>query len=121
MPGNPAKILVVDDDESVLDSAAMVLRSLGHGVAAAQEPTAALALLQDDASITVLLVDIMLAARARELTTSAKRFRPGLKIIFSTGYPEMLLLDREAPDHLVLVRKPWQPHQLQAALAVALE
>jgi DNA-binding NtrC family response regulator len=116
MQGGVRTILFVDDDESIRAGAVNALGSLGCKIATAGDADTALALIQGDASIAALLVCVMLA-EAKKLVIGAKDHRPDLRVIYTTDYPEMLLLDREAPSAGPLLRLPIDPQQARAALA----
>jgi CheY-like chemotaxis protein len=109
-------ILFVDDDESNRAGAVKALDSLGCKIVTAGDADTALALVRSDASIAALFVSIMLA-EAKNLVNGAKGHRPDLRVIYTTDYPEMLLLDREAPSDGPLLRLPIDPEQVRAALA----
>jgi CheY-like chemotaxis protein len=109
-------ILFVDDDESIRAGAVKALGSLGCKVVTAGDADTALALIQGEASIAALFVCIMLA-EAKKLVIGARRHRPDLRVVYTTDYPEMLLLDREAPSDGPLLRLPIDSEQARAALA----
>ena len=109
-------ILFVDDDESIRAGAVKALGSLGCKIVTAGDADTALALVRSDASIAALFVCITLA-EAKKLVNGAKGHRPDLRVIYTTHYPEMLLLDREAPGDGPLLRLPIDPEQVRAALA----
>jgi DNA-binding NtrC family response regulator len=108
-------ILFVDEDESIRAGAAKALGSLGCKIATAGDADTALALVRSDASIAALFVSIMLA-EAKTLVIGAKGHRPDLRVVYTTNYPEMLLLDREAPGDGPLLRLPIDLEQARAAL-----
>jgi DNA-binding NtrC family response regulator len=109
-------ILFVDDDESVRAGAVKALGSVGCKIVTAGDADTALALIQGDASIAALFVCIMLA-EAKKLVIGAKGHRPDLRVVYTTDYPQMLVLDREAPGDGPLLRLPIDPEQVRAALA----
>jgi CheY-like chemotaxis protein len=109
-------ILFVDDDESIRAGAVKTLGTLGCKIVTASDADTALALVRSDASIAALFVCIMLA-EAKKLVTGARGHRPDLRVVYTTNYPEMLLLDREAPSDGPLLRLPIDPEQVRAALA----
>lgn len=121
MKNDPASVLVVDDDDRVLDTAAFLLDSLGYKVMTTQSSEEALALLRAH-PIELLLTDIVLrsAIGGPDLARLAREANPGIAILYSTRYSPMFLLDSEAPGDGLLVRKPWDGDQLKAALSAVL-
>ena len=120
MLSDRAKVLVVDDDESTLEAISRALGLQGYNVVTTHDAAAALTIMQRDASVTVLVVDIVLTGPmdARELVEKARHLRSELKVIYTTAYSELLVSDREAPDHAPLVRIQWQNDHLLAALEI---
>jgi CheY-like chemotaxis protein len=108
------KILVVEDNLDAQFLVCEMLAAFGHqahGVAWAEE---ALPQLKAD-SYDVLFSDVSLPGISGvELARTALREQPGLKILFASGYDSSLLSHVEFP-HLSL-QKPYELHQLQAAL-----
>ncbi len=113
-----ATVLVVDDDDVALDTAAGLLRSLGYRAITAQSDRDALAAMRAH-SIDVLLTDIVAGSivDGPELARLAREVNPGLAVVYTTRYSPMFLLDSEAPRDGLLVRKPWQRRELDAVLA----
>jgi CheY-like chemotaxis protein len=111
-------LLFVEDDAIVSMSAVELLEDAGYRVHAAARGDAALALLERHADIGVLVTDIGLPGmNGQELAREARRRRPGVKVLFITGYDRSGTLGQNAADsdtmHLV---KPYEPGELFAAL-----
>ena len=80
-------ILLVEDEQLVRALSAEALGGLGYRVLQAADGAMALTLLQDDAAIDLLLTDIaMPGMNGRQLAAAARQLRPGLKVLFVTGY-----------------------------------
>jgi CheY-like chemotaxis protein len=81
-------ILVVEDDSDLRSYITDVLRDLNYHVLSAPSAQAALTiLLQDDPKIHLLLTDVVMPGiNGRELGKRAAQLRPGLKILYMTGY-----------------------------------
>jgi signal transduction histidine kinase len=119
--GSQAAVLVVDDDPTVRTTTVEVLRDQGYDVREAGGGAEALDLLRHDPGISVMLTDVaMPGMHGAELARLAAELRPGLSILFMSGYAE--------PDGITgalqryrLVRKPFLPAdlggQIEAALA----
>jgi CheY-like chemotaxis protein len=83
-------ILVVEDDPEAREIVCQYLLSRSYHLIEAGDANAALAVLQGEAPVDLLLTDIVMPggrdgfALARE----ARRVRPGLKVLHITGYPD---------------------------------
>ncbi|HAH08378.1 MAG TPA: hypothetical protein DCM05_17940 [Elusimicrobia bacterium] len=116
-PGGSESLLVVDDDASVRSLVVRALSSRGYQVAAASSPAEALAL---DLPVDLLVTDVVMpgmngARLAREL----KARRPGLRILYISGYAD--LPDEELQSLTPLLHKPFGPEDLARAVRSALD
>jgi PAS domain S-box-containing protein len=112
-------ILVVEDEADVRNIVRRQIESLGHRVLVAEAATEALLLLQGPGAPDLLVSDVVLATGMNgvELATAARAMRPGLPVIFMSGYtavPEAQRRIREtgAP----LLSKPFTTPQLERAI-----
>ena len=110
-PGAPARILVVDDDVVFREATARVLRAAGFEVSLAPDHRLALEDLESTRPIDLLITDIVMPDHVNGVALSrmARMRRPGLKVIYLTGY-DIQGLEDEA-DGPVL-RKPIDDEQL---------
>jgi CheY-like chemotaxis protein len=113
VPGAPARILVVDDDVVFSEATARVLRAAGFEVSLAPDHRLALEDLESTRPIDLLITDIVMPERVNGVALSrmAQMRRPGLKVIYLTGY-DIQGVEQEA-DGPVL-RKPIDDEQLLA-------
>ena len=82
-------ILVVEDELSVREVVVSVLADLGYSYAEAGDAVAALALLDGKAHFDLMISDVGLPGmNGRQLAEIAMDRRPGLKVLFVTGYAE---------------------------------
>jgi PAS domain S-box-containing protein len=90
-------VLVVDDEPTVRMLVSEVLTDLGYGTIEAKDGVEALEILRSNRRIDLLVTDIGLPGGidGRQLGAAARSCRPGLRILFITGYPHML---RGVPD-----------------------
>jgi PAS domain S-box-containing protein len=90
-------VLVVDDEPTVRMLVSEVLMDLGYGTIEAKDGVEALEILRSSRRIDLLVTDIGLPGGfdGRQLGAAARSCRPGLRILFITGYPHML---RGVPD-----------------------
>ena len=106
-------ILVVDDDTLVLDVLASLLKTQGHAVLAAPDPSAAATLVARAAQPPdLLLVDVALPGISGiDYAADMRRQYPGLAIVFTTGFAHL-----EAPARRrgmgEILRKPFRPREL---------
>jgi CheY-like chemotaxis protein len=90
-------VLVVDDEPSVRMLITEVLEELGYAAVEAADGASGLTVLRSDARIDLLVSDVGLPGgmNGRQLADAARRFRPGLKVLFITGYAEHAVLQNE--------------------------
>ncbi len=83
-------VLVVDDEPTVRMLIAEVLEESGYAAIEAADSATGLSVLQSDARIDLLITDVGLPGgmNGRQLANAARAARPGLKVLFITGYAE---------------------------------
>jgi CheY-like chemotaxis protein len=87
--GSGEIVLVVEDEHSVRDLVVDVLRDLGYHALEAVDGPSGLAMIQSGTRIDLMITDVGLPGlNGRQLADEARRLRPGLKILFMTGYAE---------------------------------
>jgi signal transduction histidine kinase/CheY-like chemotaxis protein len=119
-----ASLLVVEDDPGVRRFTAHVLRDAGWTVLEAQEPADALAIASSDAChIDALLTDVVLPGiNGSELAERVRMLRPGLRVLFMSGYaPEEIVARGALPTGAQLLGKPFTPEELRAHVAQILK
>jgi signal transduction histidine kinase len=80
-------ILVVEDDAGVRNLSVEALRELGYSVIHTASPGEALREIDRRPEITLLFTDIVMPEMTgRELADKALALRPGLKVLYTTGY-----------------------------------
>jgi len=107
LPGRGV-VLVVEDEPNVRMVVCDVLSDLGYTVLEAQDGRAGLNIADSGASIDLLLTDVGLPGgmSGRQLADAARRRRPGLKVLFMTGYAEIAAggNDRMQPGMQVITK-----------------
>ena len=95
-----ARILIAEDDASMRHFLSMALSRAGHEVEARVDGLDALAALEDgSAHYDLLLADIVMPGMdGIELSQKAVSRRPGLKVMFITGFAAVAL-GRRNPEH----------------------
>ncbi len=115
-----ATVLLVDDDEAVRATTADVLVGLGYAVHQAADGPSALELLNHAETVDVLLTDVVMPGMSGpELARHVLVVRPGLPIIFISGYAEPEGLAGESLGRLV--RKPFRAAELQEKIEEAID
>lgn len=87
-------VLVVDDEPTVRMLVAEVLTDLGYTALEAVDGPAGLKILNSDLRVDLLITDVGLPGgmNGRQVADAARGVRPGLKVLFITGYAENAVL-----------------------------
>jgi PAS domain S-box-containing protein len=110
-----ARILVVDDNPGVLGIATDQLTSLGYRVISASSGTEALDMLRRDDQVDLLFTDVVMPGElaGRALAARAMEMRPGLKVLFASGYFEGALVgDGQLETDVQFLPKPYRKQDL---------
>jgi PAS domain S-box-containing protein len=117
-------VLVVDDEPSVRMLITEVLEELGYAAVEAADGASGLTVLRSDARVDLLVSDVGLPGgmNGRQLADAARQFRPGLKVLFITGYAEHAVLQNEnlEPGMQVLT-KPFTLEALAARIKAMID
>jgi signal transduction histidine kinase/DNA-binding response OmpR family regulator len=114
---SPAKVLVVEDVMLIRMATVDMIEQIGFSAIEAGDGAEALALLQQDSEIEILLTDLGLPGmNGRQLVEEARRINPALKVIIASGYSTE---DAAAPSGGVHLTKPFDLSQLRRALETA--
>lgn len=108
-------VLVVEDEQAVLDLAAVSLRSQGYDVLTASGPLDALRIFdRAGEKINLVISDIMMPDMSgTEMAKEMRLKHPGVKLLFMSGYPEEKLNALDFPgDHIQFMTKPFSPADL---------
>jgi CheY-like chemotaxis protein len=113
MPGKT--VLIVEDDFLIRMTLAEALADDGFVVAEAASGDEALAMLQDDDSIELLMTDIQLPGKLDgfALVRAARTRRPDLPVVFMTGRPDANASQGNPRD--LFIAKPYLPSEICAA------
>ena len=108
-------ILVVEDDSAVRDVLIRVLSEHGLGVLTASDGYDAVRILADR-HVDVLFTDIILPGMdGVQLAKQAKLMRPGIKVLFETGYAQ-LATTRDAIRYGHVLYKPLRRAEIIQAI-----
>ncbi|OPA86174.1 hybrid sensor histidine kinase/response regulator [Pseudomonas fluorescens] len=82
-------VLIVEDDPAVRVLVSAVLKELGYGFVEAGDANTAVPIIESDQRIDLLISDVGLPGmNGRQLAEIGRQIRPGLKVLFITGYAE---------------------------------
>jgi PAS domain S-box-containing protein len=104
-------VLVVEDDPDVLQSTVEMVRGLGYDVLTAGDGYDALSVLQRNLPIDILFSDVVMprGMNGIELAREARRLRPELRVILSSGYASGILTsDHGLTPDFSFIGKPYR-------------
>ena len=118
-------VLVVDDDREVREVALAVLEAAGYRVLEAASGDDAHRLLQahPDLPVDVLFTDVAMPGKLDgvDLANAAVSLRPGLHVLFATGFANLVRNNRGIDICGPVLRKPYRPAELRRAVVALLE
>jgi signal transduction histidine kinase/CheY-like chemotaxis protein len=116
-------ILLVEDDADVRAYVSETLRELGYDVLEAGSGEEALGLLDEHPTVSLILTDVVMPGmNGRKVADEAKRRKPGLKILYMTGYSRNAIMHQGRLDPGVeLIQKPITSSHLAAAVRKVLD
>ena len=118
------KILLVEDHEDLREHVAGILADLGYEVVATADGPTALAMIEERSDFDLLLTDVVLPGgmNGRQIATRALELRPGLKVLFMTGYTHNAIVHEGRLDAgVALISKPFTYDQLGAKVRAELD
>jgi CheY-like chemotaxis protein len=115
------RILVVEDNEEVRRAVVDMLSGWGYRVIAAENPDIAAGVLERDSAFDLLFTDVVMPGTlsAIELAALARRLRPDIAVLLTSGYARDLLPRQDGPDY-PLIAKPYRGEELAAKLRTVL-
>ncbi len=121
--GSGERILLVEDEEMVRAVTAELLSRAGYSVVAANDGEEALRVLDEaDRPFDLLFTDLMMPRMTgTELADRLHARGIDLPVVYSSGYAQNVLGDREPDDRSVVLSKPFTGEALSAAVHDLLE
>jgi PAS domain S-box-containing protein len=110
-----ATILVADDDPSVRELSEKVLGMFGYTVITAEDGDDAVLKFQENKdTIDLVVLDIIMPKmNGKEVSDKVKEIRPGMNMVFISGYPADFITSRGMLDEKIeLIEKPFNPRNL---------
>ena len=108
-------ILVVEDETAVRNLATRVLHSAGYTVVTASNATEALSLLdRHEGTVDLMLTDLVMPGMSgRELAERLADIRPGIKVLYTSGYTDDTVLRHGVIDNSAqFIGKPYTVTEL---------
>jgi signal transduction histidine kinase len=123
MTGGHEIILVVEDDKLVRSFVISQIQSLGYTTLAAIDAATALIIIKSPQQIDLLFTDMIMpgSMTGRQLADAALRFRPSMKVLFTSGYTEDAIIHYGRLDaDVLLLAKPYRKADLARMIRTAL-
>ncbi len=118
-------VLLVEDEDTVRSVAAAALERRGYRVLVADHGEAAIAIAREYPGIIHLLVSdvVMPGLHGREVADRIVRLRPGIPVLFISGYTDDALLERGVleGDDRSLLAKPFTSLELARRVRLAID
>jgi CheY-like chemotaxis protein len=116
-------ILVVEDEVGVLSLVASVLRGCGYDVLTASQPTQALeTAAKHQGKIDLLFTDVIMPEmNGRELADVLLESRPSMRVLFTSGYTDNVVLDHGVTSQAAFIEKPTTPDALSRKVREVLQ
>lgn len=123
LPVGSETILVVEDDARVRRVAVARLEDTGYRVLEAESGAQALRMLDADPEIALLFTDIVMPGgmSGDDLAREARLLRPGLKVIFTSGFAEPAVAVRELAAAANWLKKPYTARELAVRIRELLD
>lgn len=122
--GGSETILLVEDDAAVRETVTTMLRSLHYTVIEAGNADEALRLLEDGAPADLLFTDVVMpgALPVAELARVARRLRPGIAVLYTSGYTQDAVHnDGRLEPGTHLLSKPYRRDELARKVRLVLD
>jgi CheY-like chemotaxis protein len=117
--GSGETVLVIDDEPTVRMLVVEVLESLGYRAIEAEDGVAGLEVLQSGRRIDLLITDVGLpnGMNGRQVASAARVMRPGLRVLFITGYAENTVFSHGHLEHgMRILTKPFAMETLASRI-----
>ncbi len=116
-------VLVTEDEHSVRQLSVDALRELGYTVLAAANGEEALQILEGEPAISLIFSDVVMPGMTGpELGEAARKLRPGIRVLYTSGYTPDAKDDRwPSEGEGAILPKPFTLSQLAAKVRSAID
>jgi DNA-binding response OmpR family regulator len=114
------RIILIDDDSDVRSLVHELLTELGYDVESADHGEAGLRLLAETVPDLLIIDFAMPGMNGAEIASAVRRNNPKVPILFLSGYADSSALEA-AVGNVPLLRKPFRPAELVAAVQIAID
>ncbi|NKN00665.1 hybrid sensor histidine kinase/response regulator [Rhizobium leguminosarum] len=123
LPKGTELVLVVEDDARVRRVAVARLVTMGYSVLEAENGRRALEILEQNENIALLFTDIVMPGglSGDEVAGEARKIRPELAVLFTSGYSEPSLATHEVIAGAQWLRKPYTARELATKIRELLD
>ena len=125
LPNGTETILLVEDNDLVRAYATAQLAALGYHVIAAEDARRAIDLVEQGCAPDLLFTDMIMPGgmNGRELAEQLRRRRPGLKVLYTSGYAHTAMAGEAAATVQVthLLGKPYRRRDLATKVRQVLD
>ena len=104
-------VMVIDDEPTIRMLVAEILEEAGYATIEASDGISGMRVLQSSARIDLLITDVGLPGgmNGRQIADAARVFRPGLKVLFITGYADKAFVGSELLETgMQVITKPFE-------------
>ena len=114
---------MVEDDALVRNFVTAQLQNLGYRTVAAADGPAALAQIRNGETFDLLFTDVIMPGgmTGRQLADEVEKLRPGMKVLYTSGYTDNAIHHHGRLDEgVLLLTKPYRKAQLAQMVRQAL-
>jgi CheY-like chemotaxis protein len=121
--GRGERILIVEDETELRLISERILTGAGYAVTSAANGREAIEHLASGAAVDLLFTDVVMPGTlGPELVEEALAIRPGLRVVYTSGYLHQVLGRQQAANHtFALVEKPFTADTLLRMIAATLD
>jgi CheY-like chemotaxis protein len=121
--GGAETIFIVEDDPLVRTFVTAQLQGLGYKTISAGDSKAALQMIEQGQAFDLLFTDVVIPGgmSGRELADEIARQRPGVRVLYTSGYTDNAIVHHgKLDDGVLLLTKPYRRNQLAEMIRKAL-
>jgi signal transduction histidine kinase len=122
--GDGEVVMIIDDEPTIRMLVSEVLEEHGYVAVEATDGPSGMRILRSDARIDLLITDVGLpnGMNGRQVADAARELRPGLKVLFVTGYAENAVVGNGHLDKgMQIIAKPFEMDVLARKIRETLE